>query len=106
MWAYGSVAGGQVLVLVSTAILARILTPADFGLVALALVFIALLDTISDLGLSPALVISKPGELEERADTVFVLTVGIGAALSVVTAAVAVAAGPLFGEPDVQPLLS
>jgi lipopolysaccharide exporter len=106
MWGYGSVAGGQALVLVSTAILARILTPGDFGLVALALVFIALLDTISDLGLSPALVISKPEELEERADTVFVLTVGIGAALSVLTAAVAVAAGPLFGAPDLRPLLS
>ena len=106
MWAYGSVAAGQVLVLVSIAILARILTPGDFGLVALALVFIALLDTISDLGLSPALVISKPEELEERADTVFVLTVGIGAGLSVLTAAVAFAAGPLFGHPDLQPLLS
>jgi lipopolysaccharide exporter len=106
MWAYGSVVGGQALVLVSIAILARILTPADFGLVALALIFIALLDTISDLGLSPALVISKPEELEERADTVFVLTLAIGAALGVLTAVVAIAAGPLFGQPDLQPLLS
>jgi O-antigen/teichoic acid export membrane protein len=106
IWAYGSVAAGQALVLVSTAILARILTPADFGLVALALVFIALLDTISDLGLSPGVVISKPEELEERADTAFVLTVGIGAALSALTALVAIAMGPLFDEPELTPLLS
>jgi lipopolysaccharide exporter len=106
IWAYGSVAAGQALVLLSTAILARILTPADFGLVAFALVFIALLDTVSDLGLSPGVVISKPAELEERADTAFVLTVGIGAVLSALTAAVAVAIRPLFDEPGLQPLLS
>ena len=106
IWAYGSVATGQALVLVSTAILARLLSPADFGLVAFALVFIALLDTISDLGLSPGVVISKPEELEERADTAFVLTVGIGAALSALTAVVAVPIGQLLGEPELRPLLS
>ena len=57
-WAYGSYVGGQAVVLVSTAVLARVLSPAEFGLVALALIFVTLLDTVSDLGLGPALVIS------------------------------------------------
>ena len=35
-WAYGAYVGGRAVVLVSTAVLAHLLTPADFGLVALA----------------------------------------------------------------------
>jgi len=105
-WAYGSYLGGQVLVLVATAILARILTPSEFGLVGLALVFIVLLDTVSDLGLSPALVISTEEELSERANTVFALTIVLGATLSLLTAAVATLAGRFFDQPDVVPLLA
>jgi hypothetical protein len=37
VWAYGSYVGGRLLVLGSTVVLARVLTPDDFGLVALAL---------------------------------------------------------------------
>ena len=44
-WAYGAYVGGRSVVLVSTAILARLLTPADFGVVALALVFMTFLET-------------------------------------------------------------
>jgi O-antigen/teichoic acid export membrane protein len=105
-WAYGSYIGGQVLVLVSTAILARLLSPADFGLVALALVFILLLDTISDLGLSPALVISTEEELRERANTVFGSTIVLGLALAALTAALAPLAAAFFDQPDLAPLLA
>jgi O-antigen/teichoic acid export membrane protein len=105
-WAYGSYVGGQALVLVATAILARILSPGEFGLVALALVFITLLDTVSDLGLSPALVISTEQELLERADTAFGFTVGLGLLLSALTAAVAPLASTFFDQPDLAPLLA
>ena len=105
-WAYGSYVGGQALVLVSTAILARVLTPSEFGVVALALVFITLLDTVSDLGLSPALVISTEDELRERAKTVFAITIGLGALLSALTAAVAPLAALFFDQPELFPLLA
>jgi O-antigen/teichoic acid export membrane protein len=105
-WAYGSYIGGQLLVLVSTAILARLLSPEDFGLVALALVFILLLDTISDLGLSPALVISTEEELRERANTVFGSTVVLGLALAALTAALAPLAAAFFDQPELTPLLA
>jgi O-antigen/teichoic acid export membrane protein len=105
-WAYGSYVGGQALVLVSTAILARLLTPGEFGVVALALVFITLLDTISDLGLSPALVISSEDELRERAMTVFTVTVALGALLSALTAAVAPLAALFFDQPELLGLLA
>ncbi len=42
--------------LVTTAILARILSPADFGLAALATVFVGLAEMIATLGLGPALI--------------------------------------------------
>jgi PST family polysaccharide transporter len=45
-WAYGSYVGARAVVLVVTAILARLLTPADFGVVALALVFMGFMETI------------------------------------------------------------
>jgi O-antigen/teichoic acid export membrane protein len=105
-WAYGSYIGGQALVLVSTAILARLLSPSEFGVVALALVFMTLLDTVSDLGLSPALVISKAEELRERADTVFAFTVGLGALLSAGTAALAPLAALFFDQPELVGLLA
>jgi len=105
-WAYGSYAGGQAVVLVSTALLARILSPGDFGLVALAIVFITLLDTISDLGLSPALVISTEEELRERANTVFTFTVLIAAGLSALTAGIAPLAAAFFDEPGLTALLA
>src|SRR3954471_18717730 len=84
LWAYGSYVGGRLLVLGSTAALARLLDPNDFGLVALALTFMALLEAIRDLGLSQALVVQNPDELEKRASTVFVAGVALGAILSAI----------------------
>ena len=49
-WNGLSFVSGKLLVLVSTIILARILSPKDFGLVALALVFITYADVLTDLG--------------------------------------------------------
>ena len=69
-WAYGSYVGGRLLVLVSTAILARLLAARGFGLVALARSCSRLLETFRDLGLSQALIVSKEDELEQ-AKTVF-----------------------------------
>src|SRR3954447_16026022 len=85
-WAYGSFVSGRLLTLVSTAILARLLDPRDFGLVALALVFTAFLETVADLGLSQALVVTPDDEVLERASTVFLASIGLGAALAALVA--------------------
>ena len=52
-WAYGSYVGGRILVLLTIAILARLLTPSDFGLVAFATLVTGFLDTVSDFGVPP-----------------------------------------------------
>jgi O-antigen/teichoic acid export membrane protein len=85
-WAYSSYVGGKLLGLVALAILARLLSVKDFGLVALALTFMTFLDTIKDLGLGQALIVGRPEELESRAQTVFSWTIVMGAVLSALTA--------------------
>ncbi len=103
-WAYSSYVGGRVLILVSTAILARLLTPEDFGLVALAITFMALLDGLADLGLGSALIIQPEDELYERAETAFAGTVTIGLVLSVTVAALSPLVASFFNDAELQPI--
>jgi PST family polysaccharide transporter len=98
-WAYGSYVGGRGLSLIATAILARLLTPSDFGLVALALTFMAFLDLFQGSGVSLALVVSDADELDDRADTAFALTTGLGLVIALLTAAVAPLAATFFHQP-------
>src|SRR3954471_13324833 len=90
-WAYGSFVAGRALTLVATAILARLLDPGDFGLVALALVFTALLETVADIGVGQALVVTSDEALLDRADVAFRTSVVLGAGLALLVAAL----GPL-----------
>lgn len=108
LWAYGSYIGGRALVLASTVVLARVLAPHDFGLVALALIFTALLETVADLGISRALIITREDELLERADTAFMASVALGLGLTVIVAALGPLAASFFGQPrltTIMPLL-
>jgi PST family polysaccharide transporter len=105
-WAYGSYAGGRGLVLVTTVILARLLTPADFGVVALALTFMVFLDTIKDLGLGQALILASDDEVDERAQTVFGWSLIIGLALCAVTVAISPLAGSFFDSDELMPIVA
>jgi O-antigen/teichoic acid export membrane protein len=104
-WAYFSYVGGRLLILFATAILARLLTPKDFGVVGFALIFMALLETVKDLGLGQALVASRPENVYERADTVFVAGVGLGLLMTGVVAALAPLAAAFFDEPRLVGIL-
>lgn len=104
LWAYGSYGLGRALVLVSTAILAHLLGPDEFGLVAIALLFVAILDGVSDLGLTQALVVQREDELLDRAETVFVSAVVLGFGVSVLMAASSPLIGNFFDEPEVTGL--
>lgn len=79
---YGK-AGYQLLQLVVLGVLARLLTPGDFGVVSAALVVTGLSAIVSQLGVGPALV-QRP-ELEQRhLDTGFTISVSLGLVLGVV----------------------
>jgi O-antigen/teichoic acid export membrane protein len=83
---------------VATIILARLLTPAEFGIVALAQSFLALVQLIS-VGSFGLAVITATEQLRERAATFFWLTTGLGVAGSLALAASAVAASSALGQP-------
>ena len=105
-WAYGSYVGGRILVLISIAVLARLLSPRDFGLVALALTFTTLLETVGDFGLGQALVVSKEENIADRANTVFIYGLGIGLAGCLITLVCSPFVADFFEEPAVLPLLA
>lgn len=103
-WNYVVFAIGRMLSLLTTAVLARLLVPEDFGLVALASVAVGYLSVLKDLGLGAAL-IQRPEDAEETADTVFTWNLLLGAALTAATFVVAPWVAEFFSEPRVTPLL-
>lgn len=105
-WAYGAYAGGRMLVLVATAILAHLLTTSDFGVVALASVVTTFLEAIKDMGLGQALVTSSPEEESTRAQTVFAWSMVMGFALAAITAAISPLMASFFRQPELAGLLS
>jgi O-antigen/teichoic acid export membrane protein len=91
-------------VLVTTAVLARLLSPEDFGLVAIATVAITYVAIIQDAGLTGAL-IQRREDAERTANVVFTLNLALGAVLAVVTALIAPWVARFFGEPDATQLI-
>jgi PST family polysaccharide transporter len=98
-------ASNKVITFGTTLVLARILTPSDFGLVALAGVTIGLLALFSDLGLGGTLVVRK--HLDDRVSgTIFTLMLATGVVTAIVIAAAAPLAAAIFDEPDLTPILA
>jgi PST family polysaccharide transporter len=104
-WSYGSYVGTRGASLLATAILTRLITPADFGLVALAGVFMTFLDMLHGLGVSSALVVAKEDELYEKAETAFAVSVLVGLALTLTAAALGPAAAALFHQPQLTAIM-
>ena len=86
------------LVLVSTAVLARLLTPADFGLVALAGLLHGLLNLVRDAGLSEASVQARRLG-HEQASNLFWASVAFSLLLCLAAVALAPGLATLYGEP-------
>ncbi len=85
-------------------VLARLVPPKDFGLVALAAVVVGLASLISDLGLGPAIVRQRP--LTDRHLRVgFTASVLIGMGLALLVLALSPVAGRLLNNADLSPVL-
>jgi PST family polysaccharide transporter len=104
-WSYGSYIGVRGGSLLATAVLARIITPADFGLIALAGTFMTFLDMLQGLSVGNALVIVEESEVEAHAETAFAVSVGMGIFLALVTAALGPVAVSLFHQPQLYTLM-
>jgi O-antigen/teichoic acid export membrane protein len=86
---------------ISTVVLARLLTPADFGLVAMVTAITGLAQAFADLGLSEA-TIQHPEIGHRQVSTLFWINVGIGLALTMLTAALAPVFAWFYKEPRVE----
>ncbi|WP_256793609.1 lipopolysaccharide biosynthesis protein [Terrabacter sp. Ter38] len=87
--------------IVSLAVLSRILTPAQVGLVAMVTAILNVAEIVRDFGLSAAAVSAKTVSIAERSN-LFWLNLAIGTACSVVAVALAPVLARLYGEPEVQ----
>ncbi len=103
-WNYASFGLGKALIFVTTAVLARLLTPDDFGIVAFATLAVSYLSILKDLGLGAAL-IQRRQDVEETANTVFTLNLLLGASLTLTAMAIAPLLAVFFREPLIIPVL-
>src|ERR1700730_6861448 len=85
-WSYGSYVGTRGASLLAIAVLTRIISPRDFGLVALAGTFMTFLDMLQGLRVGHALVVVDENDVEAQAETAFAVSLGVGLLLSLATA--------------------
>jgi PST family polysaccharide transporter len=104
MWSYGAFASSKLLTLVATAILARLLTPAEFGIVGFATVAITYLSIAQDLGLAGALIYQRE-KADRAAHVVFSWNLVLGLGLFLVGVLTAPLAAQFFDEPEVASLM-
>ena len=100
----GSQVGLQLTRALAAIAIARLLTPEEYGLAALALVFASLVMVFSDLALGAALIQRKELSAVDR-DTAFWVTVGSGIFFAIVGFALAGPLAALYGDADAKPLL-
>jgi O-antigen/teichoic acid export membrane protein len=81
-------------------VLARLLSPDDFGLVAMAMVFVYFTQTFMDFGLTSA-VIQKKDPTETQLSTVFYISVILGTCLMLLMIICAPAIGRYYDNPEV-----
>ena len=102
-WTGGSQVVGQVARFVAAVALARLLSPHDYGLAALALVYASLVLVFSDLALGAAVVQRKQLSEDDRC-TAFWMSVGAGVVFTLIGVALSGAVAAFYGEPDAAAL--
>jgi PST family polysaccharide transporter len=102
-WVALSNYSNRVLGLVSTLILAKVLTPADFGLVAIASMMLEVIQIFKDMGLSEAVIYQRR---EDRAalDTAHTMLVAYSAVLFLIAAAAAPLVAQFYDNPTILPV--
>jgi PST family polysaccharide transporter/lipopolysaccharide exporter len=91
--------------LVALFVLARLLTPDDFGLIGIALLVLTGLERFSNLGLTAALIQRREDDVDRYLDTAWTLQIARGVLLAGVVAALAGPAASFFETPAVREIL-
>ena len=104
LWSMGESWGLRIVSALVFLLLARLIDPAAFGLVALAQVYLMAVQTISDQGLATAL-IQRDSLDEAHKDSAFWANLAVGLALMLLTVLFAGPLASLYGEPRLAPVL-
>jgi O-antigen/teichoic acid export membrane protein len=103
-WRLGSSLAGAVSQLIIGVLLARLLTPSDFGVAAIAYVVLGLAQLLGDLGLGSA-VVRRAGLTERHVRAAFACSVLAGVAFAAALAVAAPLAAAAVREAEVAPVL-
>lgn len=103
-WSYAEAIVGSLLQIVVAGVLARVLDPVDFGLVALSALALRFVTQVSRGGLAQAIV-QKPDLDDTDIRSGFTLALLLGVAFALVGILVAPVAGIVFDSPEVVPVL-
>ena len=99
-WAVVSFGANRLLVFVSTLVLARLLVPADFGVVAAGLTVMAFLEVALDLGMSAAIVYQQENGHSHGVTVAFTLNLAACTVLAGLNLLLAPVLAEFFREPD------
>lgn len=104
IWATAETAGVRVVQFATFLILARALSREDFGLVALASVYIAFLQLVVRMGITDA-IIQREDLTDLHKDTAYWATVILGVIAILLSIVIAPLAASWSGEPELQPII-
>ena len=104
LWSGAGTIARQVLQLVTSLVLARLLTPDLFGIIGMAMVFVGIAEIFVDFGLRQA-IIQAPQPTATLLSSCFWLSAGIGIIASLLLSALAPLIAGLYQEPQITPLL-
>ena len=97
--------GGRGLKLLMMVVLARLLTPRDFGLLGIAMLTLGSLQLFSELGLEAAIIQRKEKNIDDYLNTAWCLEIGRGLLLASICFFGAPYVASFFSEPRVTPLI-
>jgi O-antigen/teichoic acid export membrane protein len=95
----------QIINLGCSVILARLLAPDDFGLLAMASVFTGIVFFVLDLGLN-AVIVQRQNIEEQQISSIFWINVGLGLFMTLIGFASSWAIADFYNSPGVQPIVA
>lgn len=96
---------GKVVSLASTLVMARVLSPADYGLMAMAMTLVGFVGFFNEVGIGAAIVQKKElGEAEVNGCFAFSILASL--VLFIITALISGPASAFFGAPKLQPMIA
>lgn len=104
IWAFLAAASGKIVNLAALMLLARLLAPRDFGLLAFAIVYMTYAETIGDLGSGAALVYWRDRR-DDAAQVTFAINIVAGVFWFLLTLAIAPYVADFFNSPAGTPLV-